>query len=149
MKSAPKVRVRKYSRTQELENAARARAAIMAHLNAHPTQQVTYDAIKKACIGVPGARPDNVIARMVKNQMVKEVQLAQPIGRYKVAYTLPGNEPTPPAPEVATEAPPLTRRPYTRRGHTSVIDKPIVVVTDKTITVDYPHMRVIIQVVPT
>lgn len=148
MKSAPKPRIRKYTRTQELEHAARARAAIVAFLNSHPTKPATFDAIKKACTGVPGARPDNVIARMVKNQMVKEVKLAEPIGRYKVAYTLPGNEPTPePSPVGGEETP--ARRAYTRRGHTAVIDKPIVVVTDKTITVDYPHMRVIIQVVPT
>lgn len=149
MTSASKTRVRKYTRTQELENAARARAAIMAYMNTHPGEQVTYDALKAACVGVPGARADNVVARMVKNQMLKEIQLPERIGRYKVAYMLPGAEPPPPpAPEAAPEAPP-TRRPYTRRGHTPVIDKPIVVVTDKTITVDYPHMRVIVQVVPT
>lgn len=149
MKSAPKTRARKYSRAEELEHAARARAAIMAYMHTHPDEQVTFDALKKACVGVPGARPDNVVYRMVKNQMLKEVPLVPPVGRYKIAYALPGAEPTPP-PEPATvgeEAP--TRRPYTRRGHTAVLDKPIVVVTDKTITVDYPHMRVIVQVVPT
>lgn len=149
MKSEPKPRIRKYTRAQQLENTARARAAIMAYMNTHPGEQVTYDAIQIACKGVPGARPDNIVARMVKNQMLKEVQLPERIGRYSVAYMLPGTEPSPAPTDETPEAPPATRRPYTRRGHTPVIDKPIVVVTDKTITVDYPHMRVIIQVVPT
>lgn len=142
----PMAKVR--DRKLQLERAARARATITSYLNGVDVPYVTFDALAKACADIEGADISNVVSRMVKNNLLTEIRLDKPIGRYKVGYALPrgmpGAELPPPLP------PPRAKRKYTRGLEPRLAGgKPTVVVTDKDITVDYPHMRVIIQVVPT
>lgn len=138
----------KINRKLQLERAARARATITAFINGVPdAPYVTYGDLAGACADIKGADISNVVSRMVKNKLLTETKLTEPIGRFKVGYALPRPNPLGmeelPLPEVRA------KRKYTTKSLGTAPSKPTVVVTDKDITVDYPHMRVIIQVVPT
>lgn len=140
----PMTKVR--DRKLQLERAARARATITSYLNGVDAPYVTFDALATACADIKGADISNVVSRMAKNNLLTEIRLDKPVGRYKVGYALPRGMPGGELPL----PPPRAKRKYMRGLEPRLAGgKPTVVVTDKDITVDYPHMRVIIQVVPT
>lgn len=135
----------KINRKLQMARAAQARAKITSYLNGSSAPYATHGELASVCSDIKGADMSNIVSRMVKNNLLSEIRLDKPIGRYRVAYTLFKGANT------GEKIP----RPFARtkqnvaassKANSKGLDvKPSVVITDKNVTVDYPHIRIIIQ----
>lgn len=134
----------KINRKLQMARAAQARAKITSYLNGSSSPYATHGELASVCSDIKGADMSNIVSRMVKNNLLSEIRLDKPIGRYRVAYTLFKGANTGekiPRPFARTK-----RGVASSKGNNKHLGvKPSVVITDEHVTVDYPHMRIIIQ----
>lgn len=133
----------KASRPEQLEQAARARAAITSFFKADDRPYVTVDVLQEAVEqrGIKGVNVGNVVARMASNHLLTQTSLDKPHGRHRVGYSLPRTEDSP--------TPNSTTKPTRKRAaHVPTEMKPTVIVTKNELVIEFSTVRVIVQLEP-